>query len=135
MSDHSNALRGAIIEKLKADAGISAIYADRVYDEVVALPTWPFIRVEVSGALLYENSCRKGSEMGPIVHTFHKGPGTKAVAEGNAAVTDCLDDAELPLEPLGFYGIDWARSQILPDGDEKSAYHGVNQFSGTVLDA
>jgi len=134
MSDHSVEIRKAVITKLKGAGAVAAIVAARVHDEVPAEPTWPFIRYGLADLAPYATSCADGSDHEITIHTFSKGAGSGAIGALNAAVVTALDDAELDLGALGFYGIDWLGTQVMPDGAEKSAYHGIIRFAARTLD-
>lgn len=134
MPDHSGVVRRAVIARLKADATVAGIVGARVHGETPTNPTWPFIYYGPARTTTYGTSCGDGSEHPITLHAFAKGPGTASIENLNRAIVAALDGADLDLGGLTFHGIDWLDSQIMPDGDETSAYHGVVRFSAATLD-
>jgi hypothetical protein len=128
-------LRQTIVTTLRADADLTAIGTpplstdDRIYGRrSPATLTWPFVRVNLTD----EGPLRKGTEVRVTVHTFSKEQFDDEVETLNAAVQTALEDAVLELSPARKAYLAWIGSQVIPDGAEASAWHGLNSFSATI---
>lgn len=134
--DHALALRKAIVAYLRAQPSISAIVADRVYgeDPPPAL-VWPFIRYGLPVLAPGRYSCWGGSQHAMTLHAFSKGHGTDQIATLNAAIVEALDDKDVPIaSPIALLIVSHTGTQILRDGEEMSAYHGVLDFDVTTAE-
>lgn len=134
-SDHTLTMREAIVQKLQAAAVVTALVPSAsIYGEQPpAAPSWPFIRYGMPTTTAYESSCGDGSEHDIMIDVFAHGPGMDTCAKACAAVAMALDNAALAVDPLGLLGIDYVSTQIIRDGAEMSAYHGMVRFSATTI--
>lgn len=128
-------LRQTIVTTLRADADLTAIGTpplatdDRIYGRrSPASLTWPFVRVNLTD----EGPLRKGTEMRVTVHTFSKEQFDDEIESLNAAVQAALEDAVLELSSAAKAYLAWISSQVIPDGAEASAWHGLNSFTATI---
>lgn len=128
-ADHSLDLRIAVVKTLKNDAQIATITEGRVHDTPPARVLWPFVRYGMPLTMPYEASCWSGSEHDVTIHAFATGASTDAVATLAKAVVRVLDDADLPLDPLGLVGLDWVRTQVIRDTEEADGWHAIIQFT------
>lgn len=124
--DHADEVREAVIEHLKATAGIKALVGGRVHDEPKTNPKWPFIRygTPISGG--FEATCWDGSEHRITLHGFAKGPGRKPAQTLAKAIVAAME-AFSPTT-LGIVSLEWIGSQVQPDPAEKSAYHAIVEY-------
>lgn len=128
--DHTLAMRESVVTLLLASAPVTVLVGQRVYGpEVPDNTQWPFIRYGLPITTQYEATQREGSEHAITLHVFANGPGEDACATIAAAVASALDGAAIPVDTLGNYGIDWNGTQIIRDGAEASAYHGIVTFT------
>lgn len=125
--DHSDEVRRLIIATLKANASVSALAGDRVYDEPPHDPTWPFIRYGSPVAGGFEAACWDGSTHQATIHAFAKGPGSGACARLAKAIVSALEPM-VATAGVSIVEMQWVSTQILPDPDEKAAYHAVIQY-------
>lgn len=133
--DHTLTMREAIVQKLQAAAPVTALIPpESIYGEQPpAAPAWPFIRYGMPTTTQYESSCGEGSEHDIMIDVFAYGPGMDMCAKICAAVGMALDNASLAIDPLGLVSIDWTGSQIIRDGAEMSAYHGMVRFTAITI--
>jgi len=134
--DHSLPLRQAIVEKLLASDTIVAIVEDRVYGQKPdADPTIPFIRTGPSVSTPYEaTGWGEGSEGAVVVHAFAQGPGEDKCSQLAAEIVAVLEEDSLPLEGIGLVGIQWERTQVLPDLGATDSWHAVINFRATTAE-
>ena len=128
-------LRRAIVPHLRADADLIAIGTpplsqdERIYGRrQPATLVWPFVRVSVAD----EGPLRKGTEVRATVHTFSKAKFDDECEDMNGAVQTSLENAVLDLSPSVKAYMSWVGSQVIPDGAEADAWHGVNSFTATI---
>lgn len=132
---YSIPVQQAVIAALKADAGVAALVGARVYDEVVALPTWPFIRYGFPGVTPFRADGWYGEVFAITVHCFAKGPGQESVLAVAAAVKAALDDNDLAINSGGgVMLLQFDAQQVIRDTDEASAYHAIVQLSAAVAE-
>lgn len=138
-SDYSVQLRRAILPILKADAKIAAAVGGRVYSETpTAIPAWPFIRFGFAIGTPEEWSCAEGADVSFTVNVFSKAAGTDECARITRLVCAVLDKRQITLEvdtdtgkQAGAYLL-VTRTQIMRDGSEADAHHGVVSFEAMV---
>ena len=145
--DPSLSVRGKIIAALKADADLTAIVpAARIYPgKTPATVVFPFIRVPMLTGTVVELDGGSGSDQSGVIHCFTKlkvsaPPSASDVAdpEAQAATINAhivrivsgidvvaLADGEL----LGVHAV---QTQVLEDGAEADAYHGIVQVRATA---
>lgn len=128
MADDTEVMTRAIIVKLKADV---TLVDQRVHDAVVDTK-WPFIRLGLPSTTPFETSCGNGSEEDITIHTFARGPDRSGINALNKQVRDSMLDDGFGVEG-DFYGIDFIRSQVFPDGDDTQSFHGVMSFRSRLI--
>ena len=132
-TDYSVQLRRAILPILKANTVIASLTSGRVYSETPpAKPVWPFIRYGFTIGTPQESSCGEGAELSVIIHVFDKTLGTDQCARLCRAVCRALDEREIQLEADQDTGETASaiecyvtQTQIMRDGDEADAHHGL----------
>lgn len=128
--------RRAVVEGLSGEDTITALVADRVYGpKVVAEPTWPFIRCEFQTSTPRLATGLDGSDIAVVIHCFAKGDDEGAAADLCAKVAKYLDGKGFALDadvPARLYSIRWQSTQVIPDGDEADAWHGIVQFRARI---
>jgi hypothetical protein len=86
------------------------------------------VRVSVAD----EGPLRKGTEIRVTVHSFSKAQYDDECETINAAIQTSLEDAVVELNASTKAYFAWNGSQVIPDGAEADAYHGVNTFTATI---
>ncbi|WP_303758348.1 tail completion protein gp17 [Sphingobium yanoikuyae] len=139
--DPSLSVRGKIIAALKADAQLTAIVpAARIYPgKSPASPTFPFIRVPMLIGTVTELDGGSGSEQSGVIHCFAKLANTSVPdPEAQAAtinrhivrIVSGIDDVDLgDGESLGVHA---TQTQVIEDGAEADAYHGMVTVRATA---
>jgi len=129
MEEPSLAFQRALVAMLKADSGVAAHVAGRVYDRVPESPIEPYIRigddmVVSDGADCFERSVDVSSR----IHVFSIEPGKVQAKRICAAIVDAMDSATLNVGP------DWALAEVshnrtvyLDDPDGLTT-HGIVDF-------
>lgn len=125
-------LRRAVITCLRADAPLLAI-TTRIYGmKSPATLTWPFTRYGVPNELPRQVSCWDGSDVAFTIHAFSKQEYEDQCAAMNEAIVASLGDAVLVMSGDIKANLVWLGSDIIPDGDEASAWHGINRFGARI---
>lgn len=106
---------------------------------------WPFIAYGAPITVPFIGSCLDGETVSVAIHSYAETmtadgvttPGEDKACEMNAAVVAALggeDGAEVVLEtpyPAKAY-ISWTGSQVMQDGSDAGAFHGIATFDITV---
>jgi hypothetical protein len=137
-------VRAAILTALKADVPYTALVpAARIYPQQrPPNPEWPFTGYGVPIATPFSASCLDGSLVTATLHhyaaTTGEGedtePGEDMAAAMNAAAAARLGGATLELDapwPATAH-LDWVSSQVMQDGSDGDAFHGICVFNVTV---
>lgn len=138
--DPSLSVRGKIIAALKTDAALTAIVpAARIYPgKSPASPLFPFIRVPMLIGTVAELDDGSGSEHAGMIHCFTKLSATVPDPEAQAAtinrhivrIVSQIDDT--PLDDGESLGVHVTQTQVIEDGAEADAYHGVVSVRATA---
>lgn len=139
-TDYTVQLRRAILPLLKANTVIASLCGGRVYSEnPPALPSWPFIRYGATVSTPLEWSCADGSDMSITINVFDKTPGTDQTGRLVRAVIRALDERTIQLEADADTGLSATavecyvtQSQIIRDGSEADAHHGIVSLNVVV---
>ncbi|MGY3527698.1 DUF3168 domain-containing protein [Bradyrhizobium sp. USDA 4452] len=103
LTDPSLALQGAIVAALKDDAGVSAIVAARVFDQVGRNPdgsptvAFPYIAIGDTQVLPELAECTDAASSYVTLHLWSRAVGFPEVKRLGAAVIKVLHDAALEL--------------------------------------
>jgi len=98
IADSSLALQKAIIDRLTADPGVSAIVANRVYDGVPSPVVKPYVSFGSFQVLPEEADCSEGVSVTIQLDGWAVGPKTVEVKRLGAAIARSLQWAEMPLD-------------------------------------
>lgn len=135
--DTSLAARRTVIAFLKGEAAVNGIVAARVHAGVPDDIVWPYVRYGVDDTGPYLATGVDGSDIAMTLHAFALGATDDDARELAAALSGTLDGRVLDLEPeAGFPAkitIRWTRTQVIRDIDRIDGWHGIVQFSGTVV--
>jgi hypothetical protein len=97
-ADPSLALQKAIVARLKADAGVNAIIAGRIYDAVPGNAVKPYVSFGPFQMLPEHGDCLDGGEAFVTLDGWAAGPDTVTVKQLGAAVAKALDLAPIVLD-------------------------------------
>jgi hypothetical protein len=112
--DLSGQTREAVVAALKADAGVTALVGQRVYDYVSSGRAFPYIRCTVIIATPWEASGDvKGSVLRIQIDCFTKGYSRNLTETINAAIVRALDETDLAVAGGYALYLTWLQSQIL----------------------
>lgn len=138
--DPSLSVRGKIIAALKSDSALIVIVpAARIYpSKSPASPVFPFIRVPMLIGTVAELDGGSGSDQSGAIHCFTKlatgAPDPEAQAatinRHIARIVSQIDDVDLgDGESLGVHA---TQTQVIEDGAEADAYHGIVSVRATA---
>lgn len=130
--DASLSVRGAVIAAFKADAALTALVpAGRIYpSKTPANVAWPFIKLGVLMNSPTRYDCGGGGDVTGAVHVFVKGSASILDPEArtyqiNKEIVRVLDGIDIVLADDLSLGFTVTLSQVMEDGAEADAYHGV----------
>ena len=124
-SDPSLALQKAIVAALKADAGVNAIVAGRIYDAVPGSAVKPYISFGAFQLLPEHGDCLDGGEAFVTLDAWAAGPDTVQVKQLGTAVARALDMAPITLaSPQRLVEMSIEQTQYMRDPDGLTA-HGI----------
>lgn len=134
MASRSLYLRRAVITQLRADTDLIALVpaAQNYGMRPPAELTWPFTRYGVPDEQALAVSCWDGSDVAFTVHSFSKAEFEDQCANINAAIVAALNGVVLVLAGNVKAWPVWLGSQIIQDGDEAGAWHGINRFGARI---
>lgn len=95
MSDPSLELQATIVGALKADPGVQAVVAQRVYDEVPPNPTFPYISLGDNQVLPDKAECIDGTEIFWQIDGWARDPTFPVPKKLSKAIVAALDDKEI----------------------------------------
>jgi hypothetical protein len=122
-ADPSLALQKAIVAALKADAGVNAIVAGRIYDAVPGGAVKPYLSFGPFQMLPEHGSCLDGGETFVTIDGWAAGPDTVAVKQLGTAVAKALDLAELTIDtPARLVEMTIEQTQYMRDPDGITAH-------------
>ena len=98
LADSSLPLQKAIVARLRADAGVSAIIVDRVYDAVPTAAVMPYVSFGSFQVLPEQADCSEGVGVVIQLDGWAKGPDTVEVKRLGAAIANSLQWAEMSLD-------------------------------------
>ena len=124
-------LQGAIVQLLKADAGVAALVADRVYDNVPKAPVFPYITFGSVDTGTDDAECITGFEIFVQLDVWLREIGFPECKRINNAVRKALHDADITLSTNALVFLEHRRTQTLRDPDGLTS-HGAMTFEASV---
>jgi hypothetical protein len=122
-SDPSLQLQKALVAVLKADAGVNAIIAGRIYDAVPGGAVKPYLSFGPFQMLPEHGSCLDGGEAFVTLDGWAAGPDTVQVKQLGAAVAKALDLAPIVLDaPPRLVEMTIEQTQYMRDPDGITAH-------------
>ncbi len=118
LTDPSGALQAAIVARLKADAQISSLVGDRVYDRVPNVPTYPYVSYGDTQILPELGEGTDGVEAFVTIHAWERFKGFDDVKSIAKLVIASLHDVDLTISDNVLLSIllESARHLRDPDG-------------------
>lgn len=127
MSDPALPLEAAIVAKLKADAGVTALAGTRVYDSPPVSPTFPYVTIGPTQVLPDKADCIDGTEVFQQIDVWSRTSGSPGAKRLGAAVVAALDDQDLTVAGYSAVVFELQDAQYLLDPDGLT-HHGVVNF-------
>lgn len=126
----SLSLRQAIVQRLRADTDLTALVpSERIYGlRSPATLIWPFIRYGAPD----ETPIRLGTQLRVTLHAFSKAQFEDEASNIVAALQTSLEDAVIDLDGGLKAYLAYVGSQILADGAEADAWHGIGTWTATI---
>jgi Protein of unknown function (DUF3168) len=122
-ADPSLQLQKAIVAKLKADPGVTAIIAGRVYDAIPNAAVKPYVSFGLFQLLPEHGDCLNGGEAIVTLDGWAAGPDTVQIKQLGTAVAKALDEAELALDaPQRLVEMTIEQTQYMRDPDGITAH-------------
>lgn len=123
MIDPTLELHAAIVAALKGDSDVTAIVAQKVFDEVTEGAAMPYVTMGQPQVLPDRADCIDGAEVFFPVHCWAGGPQSVVIKELAHAVAASLDQLEPSLSESRVILFDHDGTQYLddPDGQTKHA--------------
>lgn len=129
----SETLQRALYEALRADAGVSALVGDRIYDEVPRAPGGdvraqkPYVSIGEDEVIADKADCLDGAEITITIHAWSAGPGAVEVKRITSAIKQALDGEQLELVGQNAFEIEFEGARHLTEQDGLTR-HGVVTF-------
>jgi Protein of unknown function (DUF3168) len=121
--DPSLELQKALVAALKADAGVNAIIAGRIYDGVPSNPVKPYVSLGPFQLLPEHGDCLDGGEAFITLDGWAAGPSTVDVKRLGTAIAKALDHAALVLDaPQRLVEMEIDGTQYMRDPDGLTAH-------------
>src|SRR5262245_29878392 len=126
MSDPSLELQAAIVSKLKNDAGVQAVVGQRIYDEVPANPTFPYISIGDNQVLPDDADCIDGTEIFWQLDGWARDPHFPTCKQISKAVIAAMHN--LPLTITGYANVvcEMSTTNYLHDPDGITRHVAIN---------
>jgi hypothetical protein len=122
-TDPSLQLQKALVAVLKADAGVNAIIAGRIYDAVPGGAVKPYLSFGPFQMLPEHGTCLDGGEAFVTLDGWAAGPDTVQVKQLGAAVAKALDLAPIVLDaPPRLVEMTVEQTQYMRDPDGITAH-------------
>lgn len=131
MSDGSLALQGAIISALKANAGVTALVGMRIYDDVPASPTFPYLSMGTSQLLSDIADGYDGVDEVVTIDGWSRSVGQPEIKSIGASINSALSAAALTVTGFRLIEIISEQVQYLRDPDGIT-HHGVFVFKARL---
>lgn len=124
-------LQGVLVSTLKADAGVSALVADRVYDTVPRDAELPYISLGPMIATSDDAECINGFQISLQIDVWSQAVGLPECKRIVDAVRVSLRDTDLTLTDNALVLIEHETSHIQRDPDGITN-HGITEFVAFV---
>lgn len=139
MISPSHELQTTIVQRLEADAGVSALVASRIYDDVPPEEdrisdtgaAWPYVSMGPSDELSDDADCIDGFEITFQIDCWSRAVGFPEVRAVSEAVRRALDDQDLPLIDNAMVSFSHRITRYMRDPDGKTS-HAAMSFTALI---
>lgn len=135
-ADSSLELQAAILAVLSADAAITALVGDRIYDHAPDDCPAPYIQIGEAEVTPFKAQCMNGSDLFLTITTWADDQRASVkIKQLNARIRDLLDEQRIPVDGHGVQTLFFIRTRGPfrdPDGVTRQ---GVNEFRCITLPA
>lgn len=131
MTSVSLELQGAIVARLKAYAPLTALVAQRIYDDVPLPATTPYVSLGPDQIVSDDADCLTGYEVTIQIDAWSTTKGLPEVRRVAEAVRSALHDYDLPLTDNALVSIQHRQTRNLRDPDGVTN-HAVIEFVALV---
>jgi len=128
MIDASYELQIAIVGRLKAYPALTALIADRVYDDVPrgvdgqVTATFPYVSLGPDQVLPDDFDCIAGSEIFLQIDAWSRNPGHAEAKKIASAVRAALHNHEFPLAENALLSLEFDSRRVFRDPDGKTTH-------------
>lgn len=131
MSDPSLDMQKAIVHRLKNTAGVTALVAQRIFDQVPPNTAFPYISYGSDQVLSDDADCVTGYEIFIQIDVWSRAVGQPEMKRIGGAVRAALRDAEFVLDDHALVLIEHRTTRYLDDPDGIS-HHAAVEFRALV---
>ena len=131
MTSPSLELQGKIVERLKASAAVTALVGNRVYDQIPATKTFPYISIGPDQSIFDDLDCEKGFEIFIQIDAWSRAVGYPEVKRIADAVFNSLHRYDLPLVDNALVSFEHRQLRTLREPDGLTS-HAVIEFVALV---
>jgi hypothetical protein len=127
-------LQGLIVSTLEADAAVTALVSDRIYDRVENFNTdvvFPYVNFATSVETSNDADCIKGSDIFIQIDVWSREAGFVECKKIASAVRDALHDRDLQLTENALALLRCDRIRVFRDADGLTS-HGVVELQALV---
>lgn len=124
-------LQGAIVARLKADAGVTALVGQRIYDPVPPGATFPYVSFGPRDSLSDDADCITAFEITMQIDAWSRDPGFKQALQIADAVRNALHDHEFNLTVNAAVLFEHRTSRTFRDPDGLTSHSAIT-FTGFV---
>lgn len=127
-------LQGLIVSTLEADAAVTALVGDRIYDRVENANTdveFPYVNFATSIETSNDATCIRGSDIFVQIDVWSREPGFVECKKIASAVRDALHDRDLSLTENALASLQCDRIRVFRDSDGLTS-HGVVELMALV---
>ena len=131
MANVEKELQGAIYERLTTDPAVTALISGRVYDDVSASATFPYVSIGPVDSVEDDADCITGLEVAQQIDCWSRAKGSLECKQLVDAVRAALHnyDLDLATNALVFFECRTTRVTKDPDGITK---HGILGFEASI---
>jgi hypothetical protein len=126
-------LQSAIVARLKADPGVAALVAGRIYDSVPAGAAFPYVSIGPVDSVGFDPECITGFDVAQQIDCWSRAVGFPEVKKIVDAVRAALHGQEeaMPLATNGMTFFEHRTTRITRDPDGLTS-HGILGFEAAI---
>lgn len=131
MSDPSLELQGSLFNNLLADAGVTALVGNRIYDRVPQNTQFPYISIGEFQTVDDGAECVDGVEVFADLHVWSRSAGQVQAKQIASAIRRVIHDQAFPVAGFNLVDIRHRDTRFLQDPDGETT-HGVITFRALI---